>query len=279
MKPAVVAISLAFLSVRGACAHRLDEYLQATTIALGKDRVEGKIRLTPGVAVLSFVLKSIDTDGDGVISDFEQRAYAERVLQDLSLNAEGRRVPLQLVSTKFPSMQQMRDGLGEIQLAFTGNLIGHGSDRTLVFENHHQNRISAYLVNCLVPRDPAIQVTGQNRSYDQSLYQLDYHLQGALAWWPSGSAWAGLIGALLLVRLVALWWRQRFRANLNNILNVQPSAFGNCSVKIEPRPNSLSAVKVAPCSSAICCAIASPRPVPPASLERTLSARQKRSNT
>ena len=34
-----------------ASAHRLDEYLQATTIALEKNRVHAELRLTPGVAV------------------------------------------------------------------------------------------------------------------------------------------------------------------------------------------------------------------------------------
>ena len=36
-----------------ASAHRLDEYLQATTISVEKDRVQAQIRLTPGVAVFS----------------------------------------------------------------------------------------------------------------------------------------------------------------------------------------------------------------------------------
>ena len=48
------------------------------------------MRLIPGVAVFSFVLASIDTNGDGVISEAEQRAYAERVLRDVSLT-HGRR--------------------------------------------------------------------------------------------------------------------------------------------------------------------------------------------
>ena len=49
---------------------------------LEKDRVQAQIRLTPGVAVFPIVLAKIDTDADGVISEAEQRAYAERVLGD-----------------------------------------------------------------------------------------------------------------------------------------------------------------------------------------------------
>ena len=42
-----------------ASAHRLDEYLQATTISVEKDRVQAQIRLTPGVTVLPLVLAKI----------------------------------------------------------------------------------------------------------------------------------------------------------------------------------------------------------------------------
>ena len=49
-----------------------------------------------------------------------------------------------------------------------------GPNRRLIFENHHESRIAAYLVNCLVPRDPDIRITAQNRNYQQSFYQLDY---------------------------------------------------------------------------------------------------------
>src|SRR5437764_3773954 len=84
-----------------ASAHRLDEYLQATTISVEKDRVQAQIRLTPGVAVFPIVLANIDTDADGVISEAEQRAYAERVLGDLSLTIDGHQLRVRLVSLKF----------------------------------------------------------------------------------------------------------------------------------------------------------------------------------
>ena len=78
---AAAAVLIASLGMP-ASAHRVDEYLQATLISVEKDRVEAFLRLTPGIAVSSVVLASIDTDGDGVISQTEKRAYAERVLAD-----------------------------------------------------------------------------------------------------------------------------------------------------------------------------------------------------
>ena len=115
MKSRLIA-SLILLSLGNpAFAHRLDEYLQATMISLEKDRVAAQIRLTPGVAVFPIVIATIDTDHDGVISKAEQRAYAERVLADLSLSIDGDRLRLQLISAVFPKVEEMREGLGDIQ--------------------------------------------------------------------------------------------------------------------------------------------------------------------
>jgi len=157
-----------------AAAHRLDEYLQATTISVEKDRVQAQIRLTPGVAVFPMVLARIDTDADGVISEAEQRTYAERVLRDLSLTIDGDHLRLRLVSLKFAKTEEMRKGRGDIELEFNADVPRGGPNRRLIFKNRHQRRIAAYLVNCLVPRDPDIRVTAQNRNYQQSFYQLDY---------------------------------------------------------------------------------------------------------
>ena len=216
MKMRLAAAGLVFLSFgTPASAHRLDEYLQATTISLEKNRVLAQIRLTPGVAVLPLVMAAIDTNGDGVISSREQRAYSERVLGDLSLAIDGDRLKLQLISTNFPKTDAMKEGLGEIQIDFAADLPRDNPERKLVFENRHLRPIAAYLVNCLVPRDPDIRVTAQNRNYEQSLYRLDYMQGGfrsrpvSLAWWPAGSGWLAFLTIVLLARLAVEWRKRR----------------------------------------------------------------------
>src|SRR5688572_2579599 len=119
----LVTASLVFLSFgTPAAAHRLDEYLQATTISLEKNRVQAQIRLTPGVAVFPFVMATIDTNRDGVISAGEQRAYSERVLHDLSLAVDGDRLKLYLISTNFPETEAIKEGLGQIQIEFAADM-------------------------------------------------------------------------------------------------------------------------------------------------------------
>lgn len=188
-------------------AHRLDEYLQATLISVEKNSIEAQIRLVPGVAVLPVVLAGIDTDGNGVISEAEQRAYAHRVLHDLSLSMSGNRLTPRLVAMKFPAVEDMKEGLGEIQLEIKADLPAGGGNRRLIFENRHQSRIGVYLVNGLVPRDPAIRITAQNRNYTQSLYELDYVQAGAHSDLLSIAAWSGI--ALLLCTRLAYLSRQR----------------------------------------------------------------------
>ncbi len=180
MKTKLFAAAAAILlSVAGpVSAHRLDQYLQATLISVEKDRVQAFMRLIPGVAVSSAVLASVDTNADGILSGAEQQVYAEQVIRDVSISIDGKSLKLRLISAEFPKAGEMRAGLGEIKIEFGADLPPGGASRQLVFENHHQNRMSAYLVNCLVPRDKDIHITAQNRNQLQSFYQLEFTQAG-----------------------------------------------------------------------------------------------------
>jgi hypothetical protein len=187
----LMAILLA-AAVAPGWAHRLDEYLQATMFSVARDHIDAQIRLTPGVAVFPFVMANVGSD---------QRAYAERVLRDLSLGVDGARLRLTLVSVKFPPVEEMREGLGEIQIDFRASLPAGGTNRTLVFDNHHQRPIAAYLVNALVPRDPGIRLVAQTRNENQSTYCLDYTQEGTRP----------ISGEAVLIGVAALFVTARFK--------------------------------------------------------------------
>jgi hypothetical protein len=189
-----------------AFAHRLDEYLQATTISVESGRIRAQVRLVPGVAVLPIVLRSIDRDADGVFSPAEQHAYAERVLRDLSLTIDGRSAPLRLLSSTASTVQEMEEGRGEIRLEVDAQVPPGGRSRRLVFENRHETRIAAYLVNCLVPSDSNIRIAAQDRSYDQSFYRLDYVEGEAPARMLSLADGSGTGGWLAAAAFVLLAW-------------------------------------------------------------------------
>src|SRR5579871_6163156 len=112
MRATLVVFAVLLSVEKPAGAHRLDEYLQATLIAVTKDRVQAEMRLVPGVAVFPIVLAAIDTDHDGIISEAEKQAYAERVFRDLSLSVDGNPLRLRLVSRNYADTEAMKEGLG-----------------------------------------------------------------------------------------------------------------------------------------------------------------------
>jgi hydrogenase/urease accessory protein HupE len=172
--------AIAFLSaVVPALGHQVDEYLQATTIVVEKGRLALQLRLTPGVEVARKALAGIDTDGDGTISDGEQRAYAQQVGRDLSVAMDGRSLPLRLVSSSFPDVEGLTKGLGSILLEFEAEAPRGGPEHRLTLENHHRGDIASFLVNGLRPRDPGVHIIAQHRNYSQSSYRLDYALDDA----------------------------------------------------------------------------------------------------
>lgn len=151
-----------------AFAHRLDEYLQAIIISVAQDHIEASMRLIPGVAVSGAVISAVDSNGDGIFSDAEQQTYAHSVLRDLSLSVDGHLITPRLQAVSFPAAADMKAGIGEIHIEFTAELPAGAIRRTLVVENHHQPRMSVYLMNVLVPQDRNIQVIAQNRNPNQS---------------------------------------------------------------------------------------------------------------
>lgn len=174
MKTKLIIIAAAASLAAPAFAHRLDEYLQAIIVSVERGHIRASMRMIPGVAVSNAVIASIDTNGDGVLSAAEQQAYAQKVLHDLSLSVDGRTLKPYLGSVTFPSTEAMKEGTGEIHIDFAADLPTGGLHRALVIENHHEPRISVYLMNCLVPQDRALQVIGQNRNQNQSYYRVDY---------------------------------------------------------------------------------------------------------
>jgi hypothetical protein len=199
-----LAAAIAVLAGTPVSGHRLDEYLQQTIVSIEKGRLEAQMYLTPGVAVFPVLQAYIDTDADGVISEGERRAYAERVLRDLSVSIDGLRLTPELASVRFPTMEEMKEGRGEIELDFHAELPPGGRDRELTVENRHLSRIAAYQVNCLVPRDPEIRIAAQRRNYGQSWYRLEYTQADVGLWRAGGLVWVSPIGLLVFLRLAWL---------------------------------------------------------------------------
>ncbi len=128
---------LLLLSLPLCRAHQLDGYLQAATISVGGTRVWAYLRLTPGVRTSRPIAASIDLDGDGAVSASEEGTYAARVLRDVSISIDGKRLKPRLLSRRFPALGAMAGGVGTIELALDAALPPGVVRRRLVFENRH----------------------------------------------------------------------------------------------------------------------------------------------
>jgi len=181
-----IGLSAALLALPTlASAHILDEYEQATRIALATDHVTLKLRLTPGVEVASQVFALIDTDKDGRVSTAEGRAYGRRWLRTATLTVDGRSPALTLVRVEVPPLSEMKTGEAPIYLEFTAKVAaGTPGAHRLTYENQHQPRISTYLVNALRPDESAIVIQGQQRDRLQHGIRLDYTVAAG----PAGPA-------------------------------------------------------------------------------------------
>ncbi|MGY6770471.1 hypothetical protein [Komagataeibacter sp. NFXK3] len=167
--------ALALLALpASAQAHRLDEYLQATTFTLARDHIALHLRLTPGVDVAPGLIRQVDRNGDGSLSVREQHSYMAHVMQSLSLSLNGRSGQLVVQAMTFPSLAAMRTGTGVIDLELTMPARLRQGDNHLAYRNRGDGPDTVWLVNCLMPQDPAIHVMGQHRAADQSSYELDF---------------------------------------------------------------------------------------------------------
>ena len=179
IKRLVLVVATLSALIMPAFAHRLDEYLQAATIDVAKGHVAVRLHLTPGVEVAAQVLSSIDTNGDGLISQVEQETYAGQVRDDLTLSVDGKTLPLRLDSSSFPTIEAIKGGVGEILFVYQADLPPGGSKRTLSFVNRNRKSIAVYMVNAVVPSDPDVHVATQTRSPDQGSYRMEFTIGAA----------------------------------------------------------------------------------------------------
>jgi hypothetical protein len=154
----LVPVCLSLAMVSPAAAHRLDEYLQATRLAIDIGRVDIEIDLTPGVSVASDVFGWIDTNRDGEISQAEGEGYARAMLRSAVLKADGASVPMIFEECKFPTFQEMSLGVGTIRLRAIAAIPAATPGRHQIsFLNMHRPESSFYLVNVLVPQNRRLQ--------------------------------------------------------------------------------------------------------------------------
>jgi hypothetical protein len=204
-------------SSRPADAHQLDEYLQATRIVTAADRVAVEMSLTPGVAVAQRVFALIDSDGDGRATSAEIDSYARRVLSDVALSVDGQPVQITITRGECPRWEEIREGTGTIRIEAIAKARTMSAGRHQIrLMNVHEPAFSAYLVNALVPSDPAITIAAQRRDALQHGIELDVDVAGRYATTLWGVLIFGAFAALATHRV------SRSRRTSDRSARIQP---------------------------------------------------------
>ena len=202
MKRLVLATSVVALAIRAEpTAHRLDEYLQAARVSLARDRITLEIDLTPGASIAAALVTRLDRDGDNAISPTEAADYGHVVLTDLVLTLDDHPLLMTLAQVEIASIDEMRDGVGVINLRAVGDVpadvVGR---RHLYFRNNHQPGTSVYMVNALISEDRDVGVIGQTRDARQQEVRIEYSVG---ARWHAWLQWL-LVGVAGLSVLTVL---------------------------------------------------------------------------
>jgi hypothetical protein len=201
-----ITAALVLATPVGAMAHRLDEYLQASRVAVAPGGITVHLDLTPGVSVAAIVIALLDGDGDGRVSPLEAEAYGRIVLSDLSARLDGESLGLTLTRVEVPTEGEMRDGVGTIRIQAAAASHAHGAGpHQFELWNSHRPEASVYLANALAPQDTDIRIVRQQRDARQQMYSLEYDVR------PSNGAAVGWLIAAAAALVAHARWRTRSR--------------------------------------------------------------------
>jgi len=198
----LITVLAAIATAVPASAHRLDEYLQALRVDVRADGIVVELDLTPGASLAADVLATLDAYVDGAIDMAEADAYVASVLRSLELSIDDHRVGLDLVSRTIPSIDEVREGNGVINLVARVEVEQPLGRHRLRVSNGHRPDVGVYLANALRPDSRAITIASQLRDPRQQTLMIDYVVSPPLA--AHASAWAA-IAALLLG--CSVYWR------------------------------------------------------------------------
>ena len=188
--------------VSPARAHRLDEYLQATRVAIDPERIVLEIDLTAGANIASRIVGLIDTNRDGRLSRGEQDDYARQVLASITCTIDGHLTPSTLLTRQFPELEAMAAGTGPIRLGATLDVSSGSGRHQLDCVNTHAPEMSVYLVNALMPSDPRVRIGPPHRDPLQRELSLDFDIApDAFVYQAGWSMAACVVIGLLAVRL------------------------------------------------------------------------------
>ena len=210
MKAAGATVVMLLVAGSGASGHRLDEYLQATRVAIGRSQLILEVDLTPGSSIASGITEALDADANAAISPVEAEVYGRAVLADVIVKLDENPIAMKLTRIEVPTIEEMRNGLGTIRMRAAGTIEAGMGRHHLYFLNNHRPQGSVYMVNALMPEDREVTLGPQSRDPRQREYRTEYTVTPR---WIAQILWLGLGVAGLALAVVAKRNEKRKRKN------------------------------------------------------------------
>ena len=145
-------------------AHRIEGLLQSSLVEVLPSGVGVEVTLVLGIDIAPKIVSRIDSNGDGVFSDAESKAWSSVFLTEQSVTMEGHPLTLKLDSVKTSPLAEMTGGHGEIVVHFHcdfDRVVSHPC--VLVCANRYEPILCTYQVNGLVPKSPGVRITSHRR--------------------------------------------------------------------------------------------------------------------
>ncbi|HET8523755.1 MAG TPA: hypothetical protein VFL82_10985, partial [Thermomicrobiales bacterium] len=113
-------IALALMAEVPAAAHPADRLIQHLMIQLAPDQAHISVALGGGLLANELVLKDLDPNGDGTVTDAEARAWLAEYLSDVQVLMDNVAVPLDPASATIsvPKPKQFHLGLSPVTVSF-----------------------------------------------------------------------------------------------------------------------------------------------------------------
>lgn len=156
-------------------AHPLDEFYQATFIAVGPNRVSLTVELYAGVLIAPKVIELIDKNLDDVISEEEAEGYAQLFLDDLTFEVSSTPEKLYIANVEISTPLDLRAGVGVVHFDLYADLpAAHRGENEFFYENNHYPDSGVYLVNALSDDPQWVQIQKQERDVFQKSLRVSY---------------------------------------------------------------------------------------------------------
>ena len=195
---------LAVLSVTAEAAAHAHHYGQSAFVTVGPAGVKVELDLSPGALVAGQVVRLLDTDGDGHISEEELRSYSDVLIRDVSVRIDGELVVLKLASRDVPEPSHLATGEDRLRLSFTAAVpaLSPGPHH-LLLRNTHRPVPSAHQAHALAG-DATVRIGKQRRDAAQDELSADFEVDGPPAAPEERSAASPLLRLTLLLGAGAL---------------------------------------------------------------------------